>query len=271
MRFASWLRRVRAYTAIVEMVPKLYVAYRAWFWAGLFVQTLVLVIVVYFWRAVYADRTTLGGLPLQQTLNYVMLAQVLVPMVESKLVFFFGQMLVEGKLIMELLRPVDLQARFWVEATTFLFIDLFMRLPLAVFAWLVFGLSLPSEPTVWGAFLVSLLLGQGVMFLFNWIFACLAFYTTESWGLGMVQQGVATFFSGALVPLALMPDWLERLALSLPFAQVLYMPLALLSGITPVAEAPRVWLVQALWLAGLLVASRLIFGVAVRRITVQGG
>ena len=56
---------------------------------------------------------------------------------------------------------------------------------------------------------------------------------------------------------------------SLPRA--LAVPVSFLSGISPAADAPRVWSIQLAWLAGLLVASRWIFSVAVRKVTVQGG
>ncbi len=116
-----------------------------------------------------------------------------------------------------------------------------------------------------------MILGRSVLYFFDWIFACLAFYCTETWGLSVVRVGVATFFSGALVPLAMMPDWLQRVAAALPFAQALAVPVSLLSGITPVADAPRVWLVQLIWLAAMFVLSRLVFDIAIRKITVQGG
>jgi ABC-2 type transport system permease protein len=266
----AW-KHLRRYGAILELAPKLFVAYRAWFWMHLFVHILALAIFVYFWRAVYADRSTLGGLALEETVNYIMLAQVMLPIVLSFLVMHIGEQLVSGQFAMELLRPLDLQARFYAESLAFALIALVTKVPLAIFAWLVFGLELPSDPSVWGAFLLALLFGHAVIFCFDWIFACLAFYSTESWGLAMAQQAVVVFFSGALVPLTLMPDWLERLALSMPFAQALYVPVSILSGITPLEDVPRLWTIQLLWLVGLLVVSRLVFRVAVRKVTVQGG
>jgi ABC-2 type transport system permease protein len=52
---------------------------------------------------------------------------------------------------------------------------------------------------------------------------------------------------------------------------VIAVPVSLLSGITPLAEAPRLWLIQLSWLLGLLLASRTVFSVALRKVTVQGG
>jgi ABC-2 type transport system permease protein len=103
------------------------------------------------------------------------------------------------------------------------------------------------------------------------MFGCLAFYTTESWGLAMMQTGFSTFFSGALVPLSIMPLWLRQATLSMPFAQAIYVPISVLSRITPTHDLPRLLLHQLLWLCGLLIASRLVFRIAVRKVTVQGG
>ena len=262
---------VRGYAAIAGVVPKLSVAYRAWFWMELFVQVVALTIFVFFWRAVYGSGTArLGGLSLDETLNYIMLAQILLP-TQVNLVYRFGEMLVRGDFTMEMLRPLDLQARFYSESVGFLFVQLAQRMPLVVFAWLVFDLRLPSQPAVWGAFFVTLVGGHAVLFLVSWIFACLAFYVTEGWGLGMMQYAVTAFFSGALVPLSMMPDGLRIVTLGLPFAQGIYVPVSLLSGVTPLAEAPALWLVQLAWLTGLLLASRLVFRRAVRKITIHGG
>ncbi len=82
---------------------------------------------------------------------------------------------------------------------------------------------------------------------------------------------MALYFSGALIPLTMMPDWLRNIALILPFSQVVYLPVSLLSGITPVSDMPRIWLIQSVMLVALLFLSRFVFGRAVRVVTVQGG
>jgi len=180
-------------------------------------------------------------------------------------------MIRQGQIAVEMTRPLDLQLRIFAESVGEIGTFLVQRLPLFLVAWLLFGLKLPESPALWGAFLVSLLLGQVVLFLFDWIFACLAFYVTETWGLSVVRVGVGSFFSGALVPLAMMPGWLQNVAAGMPFAQALSVPISFLSGITPLSEAPRLWLIQVLWLVVLLVLSRAVFRVAVRKVTVQGG
>ncbi|MBF8284323.1 MAG: hypothetical protein HW378_3238 [Anaerolineales bacterium] len=267
----SLRRTVNVYGAIAAMVPKENLAYNIWVWMQFAVQIMSMIIFVYFWRAVYANATTLGGLSLQQTLNYILLAQIIAPLVENRLIFHFGFLVRSGQVAMELVRPIDFQARYYVESLAGLGVYLVQKLPLFLLAWAFLGLQLPADPAAWGAFAVSLILGQSILFFFDWVFACLAFYSTETWGLSVVRVGVATFFSGALVPLAMMPDWLQQLAAALPFAQALAVPASFLSGITPAAAAPQVWLIQLVWLMGLWVLSRRVFSLAVRKVTVQGG
>ena len=67
------------------------------------------------------------------------------------------------------------------------------------------------------------------------------------------------------------PDWLRTIASVLPFSQALYLPVSILAGINPVSAMPRIWLIQLGYLVVFLVASRLVFGRALRVVTVQGG
>ncbi len=264
-------REALTYAAVASTAIKGSLAYTAWVWADLITTVASMFIFVYFWRAVYAGTQTLGGLTLQQTITYILLARLLAPIVETRTIFYFGFLLRQGMIAVELTRPLDMQARMMAEAFGELSTMLVRRLPLLVLAWLAFGMQLPANPAVWGAFAVSLVLGMIVLFLFDWMFASLAFYVTETWGLSVVRIGVGSFFSGALVPLAMMPGWLQQVAAALPFAQALSVPVSILSGIIPLGDVPRLWLVQLAWLAALLVLSRAVFRVALRKITVQGG
>ena len=264
-------RRASVYAAIAAMIPKTFLAYSIWVWMELFVQVIALVIFVAFWRAVYASTDTIAGLSLQQTLNYILLARVFAPLTYTSVIHYFGRLLREGQMAIELLRPLDFQGQTYIGGLAEACTTLVLQMPLVLVAVIFFGLRLPLDPVVWGCFLISALLGHTAVFFFDWILGCLSFYITENWGLSMVRYGVGLFFSGMLIPLVMMPDWLQRVVNAVPLAQALYVPVALLSEITPVSEAPRILLTQLIWLIGLGVLSRLIFRRAVRRVTVQGG
>jgi len=264
-------RHMSVYAAIFAMIPKLFMAYQLWFWIGLVLNVIGMAILVYFWRAIYHETTTISGLKLDQTMTYILLASTFSPLTHTDLIWDFGNNIREGLIIHHLLRPINFQGMNYAQNFGNLVTSLILQIPMAVVAVVVFGLRFPTDWRVWLAFTVSALLGFTVIFFFYWLLACFTFYTTEIWGLGVLIEGMNVFLSGALVPLIMMPIWLRSIVLSIPFAQALAVPVGLLTGITPLSEAPRVWLIQLLWIIGLWIVSTLFFRVAVRKITVQGG
>ena len=264
-------RDLSVYASFFAMIPKLFMAYRIWFWVGLVLNIISMAILVYFWRAIYNDASTISGLGLNQTLTYILMAFIFMPFTANDLIWEFGSNLREGTIIHHLLRPINFQGMNYAQMLGTLVTRMILQVPMVIVAILLFGLRFPTDPATWLAFLVSALLGFTVMFFFNWFLACLTFYTTEIWGLGVLIEGMNFFLSGALVPLVMMPEWLRTIVLSIPFAQALAVPVGLLTGITPLSEAPRVWSIQMLWIAGMWLLSTLFFRIAVRKITVQGG
>ncbi|HJS17945.1 MAG TPA: ABC-2 family transporter protein [Anaerolineales bacterium] len=264
-------RNLSAYSAIFSMIPKVFMAYQLWFWIGLVLNIISMAILVFFWQAIYADTNTISGLELDQTLQYILLAFIFSPLASNDLVWEFGSNLREGMMIHHLLRPINFQGMNYAQTLGTLATQLILQIPMAIVAVVLFGLRFPTDLATWLAFIVSAMLGFTVIFFFYWFLACLTFYTTEIWGLGVFIQGMSFFFSGALVPLVMMPVWLQDIVLSVPFVQALGVPVSLLTGITPLSEAPQVWMSQILWIIAMWLISSLFFRVAVRKITVQGG
>jgi len=268
---AGLQRQVRVYTAIAGMAIKARLAYSLWVWSDFLSTIGTMLIYSYFWRAVYSQTESIGGLVIYQTITYILMARILAPMVETRMIFMFGFLVREGGVAMELTRPLDLQFRYLVETLAEMGAFLVQRIPVFLIAWLLMGMQLPTDPEIWGIFFISLILGQLIIFLFDWSFACLAFYTTETWGLSALRLSIGSFLSGALVPLAILPGWLQKVAEILPFSQTISVPISFLCGIYHPKDAVHIWLTQLAWLAGLLIFSRFIFSISVKKITVQGG
>jgi ABC-2 type transport system permease protein len=263
-------RQGRAWGAIAALAPKHYLVYQAWVWLEMLVNILAMIMFVFFWGAVYEAQDSLNGMGYAQTINYVLLVRALSAIGGQSLIFTLGYAMREGLIGIELLRPIDYQLNLYITSLVSTFIGLVVALPL-VGVGLLLGLTLPSDPLAWLAFLITLVLGRSVFFLFEWLVACLTFYITEVWGLGVLFYAVGLFFGGQLLPLTLMPDWLQTLANALPFAQALFVPASFLSGIHVPADLPAMLLGQVLWILILFVIGRLWFNVAVRQVTVQGG
>ncbi len=264
-------RRTGAYGAVAAMVPKTFLVFTWSAWVRVLQNLVAMVVYVYLWRAVYANTGTIAGLTLETTLAYILLARIFQPLAEFTLILEFGWHLKEGGIAMLMLRPLDLQLSYYAEALANLALSLLRQVPAILLATMFFGLRWPAEPAAWAVFIASALLGRSVIFCLDWMASCVTIYTNATWGFWALVTSVAIFFTGGLLPLAMMPDWLRAIVVNTPFSQAIYVPISLLSGLTPLSEAPRLLLVQLLWLVVLLPLSRLIFNFAVRRITVHGG
>ncbi|MFT3912950.1 MAG: ABC-2 family transporter protein [Anaeromyxobacteraceae bacterium] len=252
------------------MAAKEALAYRAWILLRVFVAGVAMVIASYLWRAVYAGTPSIAGIDGPTALTYVLLAEALAGAGQLGMVRRMAFLLREGQIAHELLRPIDLQLARSALAAGSVAVALASRLPLLALAvWL--GADLPADPLRWLAFLGSFAVGACAMFAFEWIVACLAFYTTDVWGIMVLNEALALFFGGVLFPLDLMPGWLRVVADALPYRQTSYLPVSLLAGVKPLAAAPGVVAGQLAWALGLLVLSRLAFARASRVVTVQGG
>ena len=262
---------VPAYLALAAMELKTFLIYH---WSAVIfsLQSLLgAVVFVYFWRAIYANTVTIAGLTLTATLSYILLARIFQPLGNFRMIGVIGYHLHTGGIAHLHVRPLDMQLAFYAECLGTLAVALGRQAPVLLLAVLFFDLRLPTDPAVWGIFGLSALLGYTVLFFVDFSLACIAFYTTSTWGLSYTLSVLTTFVGGALVPLNMLPDWLRLILQSLPFAQAVYVPIALLSGVIPMSEAPRLLLTQLAWLAGMALLARLVFTTALRRITVQGG
>jgi len=259
------------YAQLAAMVAKEYLAFSIWFWASLVLDTISMIIYVFFWRAIYANTTEIAGLTLQHTLNFILFALFFDVLDDKLMIWEFGQQMRQGQIAVILLRPLDIQLTYYAVSVGRILMMFVLRLPMVIVATLFFGLQWPTDPAVWGAFILSAVLGHAALFFFYYGIGCLTFYITEVWGLGVAMNGISLFCSGQLLPLVMMPLWLRTILQYLPFAQAIYYPLSILTGITPLAEAPQVWLQQLIWLVAMIIGSRIIFKIAVRKVTVQGG
>jgi len=177
-----------------------------------------------------------------------------------------------GDVVTDLQRPVDFQGN-WLsqDLGRALYHALFRGLPPFVVGALVFRLHLPSHPWTVAAFMLSLLLAVCISFAIRFLVNVLAFWILDYRGVIGLATVFWTFFSGSVVPLAILPGGLRTLAELSPFAGMLQVPIdVFLEQQRGLALAGALAL-QAAWAVLLLAAGRALLGAATRRFVAQGG
>lgn len=106
------------------------------------------------------------------------------------------------------------------------------------------------------------------------IIGLLAFWLEDTSGLLLIYSRLSMILGGMLLPIELLPEWLRNIVVLLPFPYLVWGPAHFfvkpdLSGSGQIW--PQLMLSQAIWIAILLVVSRLIYSRALGRISVSGG
>lgn len=226
------------------------------------------------WRALYETVPASAGLDRGQAVTYAVLAALygrLRGPDRSMARDTVRQHVDSGSIVYWHLRPVTPRRYHWLRALG----DQAYGLAWAVLAYLVcraFGLvGPPASAGAAGLFLLTLLLGQAVLYYLLALVDVACFWTLRNFGVLAIVRLAQSLFAGAIVPLWFFPGWFQAISSWLPFESSLHVPLSLYVGRIAPADAGRYVLVQLLWIALLAVVLRLFWRRADQQVVVQGG
>ncbi len=175
-----------------------------------------------------------------------------------------------GSLSGQLLRPVDPIHANIADNVTYKVITLLAVVPAtAVLAW-AFE---PAADTSWlnlVLFLPVVALAATLRFLVEYSLAMAAFWTTRVFAINDLYYVPLFFFSGQLVPLALLPDWVRAVGNLLPFRWMLSFPVEVAIGRVAPSEVPIGVACQLAWIGAFLVVRSMAWRHGVRRYSAVG-
>jgi ABC-2 type transport system permease protein len=176
----------------------------------------------------------------------------------------------QGRLAGELLRPlhpINGDIAFFIGWKVVVII---LWLPLAAFLAWVFKPEF--QPTllgiivfaiaIWGAYLIRTMLLS--------LLGMITFWTTRVSAIFELYFAIELLLSGRLVPLSLMPDWVQSLATVLPFRYAFGFPIEALVGNLPTDQLLLGLGMQALWIGLGVAAVNFGWRFAIRQFTSVG-
>lgn len=262
---------MRKYIEIAKSAMKIHTAYAAWYWAGTFASVVQLLVLYYFWHAVYANRTSIADMPLEMMLTYMVIAMLMAEYV-SGAGNELAEQIREGNIAIELLRPYTILYKLvaidlGIKATSVIR----STLPMFIVAFLFIGVQFPPSAESFFLFLISAILGMLLGTQIDLMVGVLAFWTVNIWGLSVFKESVIRFFSGALIPISLFPLWFRTFSQYMPFQSMIYVPVSIYTGSISGNSAYIAISVQFLWLLITFLAIKLSWHYAVKKVTIFGG
>lgn len=140
----------------------------------------------------------------------------------------------------------------------------------AVVIAITFDARFATQPWHLALGTISLLLGAALQFMFGWVFASVAFWTTRVHAVVSLYQRAAFIFSGQIAPLALLPGPLGAIAYALPFGYMLGVPADILRGGPDLPTTLALMAGQVAWLAVAIVLYRVVWRAGLRQYSAVG-
>jgi viologen exporter family transport system permease protein len=184
---------------------------------------------------------------------------------------YWEQRIREGDLNRDLLRPVLPLHYDIAYFAGWKFVVIVLWIPLAFALSLLFDPSLDPNAAqiatfavaIWGAYLIRTMLQESL--------GMLCFWTTRGAAIFDLFMATELLLSGRLVPMPLMPDWVQEIARFLPFQWAFYFPIESLVGDMSSTELVRGLGAQLLWILIGLGIFRVAWRYAIRRYSAVGG
>jgi viologen exporter family transport system permease protein len=176
----------------------------------------------------------------------------------------------QGKLAPKLLRPLHPLHYAVVNNIVFKIMTLPALLPaLVLIAW-TFQARFQTQPWQLAIFVPSLLLAVALRFVFGWVLAALAFWTTRLHAIMHLYDRASFLFAGQIAPLSLLPGPLAALGYALPFAYMLWAPSEILRGGATFDQALSILAAQAVWLGVSWLAFTVVWRMGLRQFSAVG-
>ena len=267
--------RVRLKWLILRTAIEERLVYRADFAFSTLVRFLPIVTQIFLWSSIFQNDPTriMKGYNFGQMVSYyllVMMARAFSSM--PGLSTGIAGSIADGSVRKYLIQPVDmLDHLFWHRVAHKLVYYVIAAGPFALVFWLCRA-HLPGWPAwpVTAAFVASLLMSFAVGFLIESLIGLIAFWFLEVSSLIFIYMMLSYFLSGHMIPLEWLEQWIPFVNY-LPFKYLAYTPAAIMLGRIPADQLPRELLIQALWIAALLIMNRIAFNRGVRRYSSFGG
>jgi ABC-2 type transport system permease protein len=248
-------------------------AFRLRYYTGIITYLINVTVYYFIWRAVFANASgPIAGFSLPQILTYVSAGWILRSFYWNTIDQEMAYEVIEGKIAMDLIKPVSVQAMWLARAMgESAFRLILLTAPTAVIVTLLFPVLPPASKLNFALFLVAAVGSFFIMGALNFIIGTCAIPLTSILALIRAKFWLIELLSGLLIPLSFFPRPLQVISSWLPFEHIANTPLQIYLGRLSPAQTLRLLAIEYFWVLALLFLGHLWWMRATRKITIHGG
>ncbi len=228
--------------------------------------------VYYLWRTIFVAQPQIAGLDWREMQAYVLLSNAIFALLGATSMREMMNAIRTGAITTDLLRPYSyIVGQFSQVVGRMLTQGIVSSAVTILVGCVLVRMALPPSPRVAGLFLLSIMLSFLISFLLNFLLAILCFWTKDSEGLLWAQGIISFIFSGGMVPLSFLPNWVQIIAFALPFQGMIYTPLQIYRGALFGWDLWAALGLQGVWIGILMVLVQFLWRRGLRAVELGGG
>ena len=246
-------------------------AYRLNHFMGILNTLLRIFIFWCIYRTLYGNRQEVDGITIAMvTTNFVL--SIGLDALFGIDDYYLPNRIGNGSIATELLLPISFQGRMLFENLgNTLFQLIFHLAPALVVSALTVGVLPPAGVGNLMLFVVSALLGYGVLWSLSFLLQTFSFWLINMWSLITIKNVFVNVLSGSMIPLWFMPDWMAPVLNALPFSSIYFTPVQIYLGQLSGQEILTKCLIQLAWITVLSLGGNLLWEKGKKKLVVQGG
>jgi ABC-2 type transport system permease protein len=218
-----------------------------------------------------AGGGSIQGFTAGDFVTYYLCVLLLNQFVQSHFMWDVAWEIKEGVFSAQIVRPVNWLEFMLVRNFTWRCIRLGLFLPWFFLFLLLYRNHLGGSELYLGwQMWAAIALGHAVSVMTVLAMSLIALFVQEAWSIFELYYLPMLFLSGQLFPIALYPDWAQRLADWLPFYYTVGAPTDILVGRTPLADMGGVLLAQGAWVVVMALAFKAMWRFGLRHYTGVG-
>ncbi len=227
-----------------------------------------------FWgiyKALYAGRGEVDGITMTMVTTSFILSSCL-DAVFCVNDFYLPDRINNGSIANELLLPISFPGRMLAENLgNAIFNLIYHFIPAVIVCVLIMGIQPPKDICSLLLFVISALLGYGVLWSISFALQTCSFWLLNVWSIVTIKNVFVNVLSGSMIPLWFMPDWMSGIMNFLPFSSIYFTPVQIYLGQLSMGEILFKCMVQFIWIVVIYTLGSILWRKGKRKLVVQGG
>ena len=180
-----------------------------------------------FWgiyKALYGSNTAVDGITMSMvTTNFILSIGLEAVFYVND--FYLPDKIGNGSIATELLLPISFKGRMIADNLgTAAFKLVYHFVPALILSILIMGIEPPANIPSLALFIVSGLLGYGVLWTISFVVQMCSFWLINVWSIVTIKNVFVNVLSGSMIPLWFMPEWMSGIVEYSPFSSIYFTP-----------------------------------------------